>query len=324
MIKIGLIGLGFIGKTHLQNSLKLPNSRTVAVSDVSKKALLFARELGIKKTVTDYRQLVGDPNIDAVVISLPTYLHASCALEAAQSGKDIFLEKPLARNVEEGERIVSAAKRHGVKLMVGYVDRFNPSFIRLKQEIQSGRLGEVRIAYGTSVSSGPFFHRAETGIPSPVPNWWFDKELTGGGALIDLGCYLVNLFRWYFGEFIDIKCHLGHRFNMDVEDKATCIATLGTGVVAIINVGWFSQENREKIELLGTVRHANASYFHQNRIMKLTQLFTKTFFKYSPHFIELEHFANCIEHDIQPITSGEDALKDLEVISLAYENKMIL
>jgi predicted dehydrogenase len=143
---------------------------------------------------------------------------------SSRSKKHIFLEKPIAKNTTEAKEIISAAQRNSVKLMVGYPLRFDVAFRNIKEKIKSGTLGDVEIAYATYISAGPFFHRAESQAPAPVPEWWFNKELTGGGALIDTDIHIINLLRWYFGEIADIKSHLKYRFNLDFEDSATCIA----------------------------------------------------------------------------------------------------
>ena len=324
-VRIGLIGLGYVGKIHLRNSLNLESAKLTAVCDVSKKALRYAQKMGVKNTFTDYEQLLKDQNIDAVIIALPTHLHKKCAQKVAEAGKDIFLEKPLARSVKEGKEILAATKRNGVKTMVGYPLRFASSFLSLKEKIQSGVLGEVPSSYATFVSSGPFFHRAERDIPRPVPEWWFKKEMTGGGALIDLGCHLINLLRWYFGKITHIKSYLGYRFNMEIEDHATCIAKFESGPISIINVGWFSTGYQLKVELLGTVKHASAHRNPPNRIVAAAHqlLFNSSEF-WMPHLRELEYFAQCVKQDLPPNPSGNDALKDLETITQAYKNNIRL
>ena len=324
-VNLGLIGLGYIGKVHLRHSLSLTSANLVAVADVSKKALEKARKMGVKHTFSDYRQLLQNSSIDAVIIALPTHLHKNCALYFAEAGKDIFLEKPLARNQAEGREIVRSAEKHGVKLMVGYPFRFNPSFCSLEEKLRNGKLGEVQTAIATFVGTGPFMHRAEGYAPRPVPSWWFDRKLTGGGALIDLGSHVINLLRWYLGEIVDIKSYLGHRFNLDLEDHATCLAKFASGQIALINVGWFSLSYKVRVELFGTAKHGYAENNPPNRILQAVQLlFGRPSQYYLPHFWELEHFVDCLRHDRDPITSGEDAIKDLEVISLAYKNSVLL
>ena len=144
---------------------------------------------------------------------------------------------------------------------------------------------------------------------------------------MDLGSHMINLLRWYFGEITDIRSYLGYRFNLDVEDQATCIAKFASGTVAIVNTGWFSMDFQVKVEMLGTVKHALAIHppSQQNRIITALQLLiTKSSAYHQPHFRELEYFVHCIRNDLQPSISGKDGLKDLEAISLAYKNQLPL
>jgi len=324
-VKLGIIGLGYIGQTHLRHSLELANAQVSAVADLSKKALSKAKKAGVKKTFTKYEHLLKDPEIDAVIIGLPTHLHLRCAKEAAEAGKHIFLEKPIARNIEEAKEIVTAAQRNSVKLMMGYPLRFNQDFSTLRERVTDGTLGDVEVAHATYIGAGPFFHRAEGHAPVPVPEWWFNKELTGGGALMDVGSHMINLLRWYFGEITDIKSSLGYRFNMDFEDRATCLANFESGTFAIMDVGWFSQEYKLKIELLGSVGHATAQHTPSHPIITAIQMLTTGRSKfYEPHQKELQYFIKCLTEDLSPSPSGEDGLKDLEAIFLAYKNQINL
>ena len=324
-IRLGIIGLGYIGQIHLRHSLRLPDVQVSAVSDLSKKALAKAKNVGVRKTFTDYEQLLKDPEIDAVIIALPTHLHLRCAKQAAEAKKQIFLEKPIARNIQEAKEIISTAQKNSVKLMIGYPLRFNKTFRDLKEKINDGTLGDIEVAYAAYVSSGPFFHRAEGYAPVPVPEWWFNKELTGGGALIDLGSHIINLLRWYFGEITDVKSRLGHRFNLDLEDSAICLAKFESGTLAVINVGWFSREYQLKIDLLGSVKNASVQHFPSNPLLTVAQMLATGISKfYQPHFAELQYFTNCLINDASLSPSGEDGLRDLEAIFRAYKNEIRL
>ena len=324
-LRLGLIGLGYIGKVHLRHALKLTNANLVAVSDISKRALKNAKSAGVKKTFDSYEQLLKDPEIDAVIIALPTHLHLQCAIRAAEERKHIFLEKPIARNVQEAQEIISATRRNSVKLMIVYPLRFNSTFRNLKEKINRGTLGDVEIARATNVSSGPFFHRMQDYAPTPVPEWWFNKELTGGGVLVDLGCHMINLLRWYFGEIRDVKSYLSYRFNLDFEDSATCLAKFASGTLGIISVGWFSQVLNEQIELFGTVQYAKTQHRASSRIVAGAQmLITGRSAFFGPHLEELQYFVNCLASNLSPSPSGEEGLKDLQAISLAYDNQIHL
>lgn len=324
-IGLGIIGLGYIGKLHMRHALKIPNVDLVGVADFSKKAQREAKHAGVKKIFSNYEDLLKEPEVDAVIISLPTHLHLDCAQQAAESGKNIFLEKPIARSVEEGKQIVDLSHKNSVKLMMGYQLRFNEVFRNLKTKIDDGLLGDVVIAYASFISSGPFFHRAETHTPLPVPTWWFNKELTGGGALIDVGSHIINLLRWYFGEITSIKGHLSYRFNLDFEDGATCFAKFESGTTAVISAGWFSQGFNLGIDCFGSVNNEFVKHRPGNRLVAATQMLTTGLSSFHrPHFDELVYFANCLLNDSNPSPSGEDGLKDLEAIHNAYKNSMNL
>jgi predicted dehydrogenase len=325
IVKLGIIGMGYIGKIHLRHCLKIPNAEVLAVADVSKKALNNAKKIGVKRTYLSYSDLLQNQEVDAVVIGLPTHLHLQCAREAAENSKDIFLEKPIARNVKEAKEILSAARRHSVKLMMGYHMRFNKEFIAIREKMEKGFMGDIENAHATFISSGPFFHRAEGHAPVPVPDWWFNKDLTGGGVLIDLGSHMINLMRWYFGEITDIKGYFGHRFNMDFEDSAMCIAKFDSGTIALINVGWFSQEYFLKLNFFGSVKAASAEHSPSSILTSAFQMLATGKSKfYQGHFDELRHFVGCIINDQPPLFSGQEGLKDIEAISLAYENQIKL
>jgi myo-inositol 2-dehydrogenase/D-chiro-inositol 1-dehydrogenase/scyllo-inositol 2-dehydrogenase (NAD+) len=324
-VKLGIIGLGYIGQIHLRNCLKLKNARVIAAADLSKKARNRAKELGVKRTFRNYEELLEDPEVDAVIIALPTHLHLQCATQAAEAKKHIFLEKPMARNVKEAKEILSTVERNSVKLMMGYPLRFEEIFKNLKKEIDDGLVGDVEIAHAAYISSGPFFHRAEGSIPRRVPEWWFNKELTGGGALIDLGSHIINLLRWYFGEITDIKSCLRYRFNLDFEDSVTCLARFESGTLAVISVGWFSQGYHLRIDLHGSVKSISAQHLPSNPILTVIQMLTTGIPKfYRAHFAELQCFVNCLLNGLSPSPSGEDGLKDLEAISQAYKNQVYL
>jgi predicted dehydrogenase len=320
-VNLGIIGLGYIGKIHLRHSLKVPNINLVAVSDLSRKALKEAKNAGIQQTFINYEHLLKESDIDGVIVALPTHLHLQCVKQAAEANKHIFLEKPIAPNLKEAKEIVTKAQKNSVKLMIGYPLRFDKAFQELKTKIESGILGDIEIAHANFLSSGPFFHRTENDTPLPVPEWWFNKEMTGGGALIDLGCHLINPLRWYFGEITDIKSHLGHRFNLDLEDSAICFTKFESGTTAIITVGWFLEGYQLKIELLGTLDKAIAERRPGNLFLTTAQMLTTGMSAfYQPHFNELQYFANCLIEDCSPSPSGKDGLKDLEAIYKAYKN----
>ena len=324
-IRLGLIGVGGIGQLHLKHALMLPNVEVTAVADSSKSALDRAKGFGIKNLYVNYSELLRSSDVDAVLIALPTHLHLRCTREAAEVGKHIFLEKPIAVTVDEAKEVIASAERYSVKLMIGYPMRFNQHFLKLKDDVANGLLGDVESAHATYVCSGPFVHRADGHSPSPVPDWWFNIELTGGGVLVDLGCHIINLMRMLFGEVVDIKGRFGYRYNMDFEDSAVCLARFSSGTLATIDVGWYSQEYLLRLDLLGSVRHATVEHMPPPTLHALVQMLTKGISSFNmPHYRELQYFVDCLQNDFDPFPSGLDGLRDLEVISKAYKNSLSL
>jgi len=325
MVNIGLIGLGGIGKTHFYNSLRLKNARLVAVADISKTARQFAKAQGIKRVYNDYAKLLEDSSIDCVVIALPTFLHSECAIMAAECNKHIFLEKPLARNVKEGKEIVAKVQKAGVKTMVGYPLHFS-EFAKIKAEIDNGHLGDVVNAYGINIWRGPFrsISNEHAHIPFSVPDWWFNPQLTGGGALMDLGCHMINLLIWYFGDkIVSVKSVLGYRFGMPLEDYALCFIKFKQGISAIVNVGWYCSERIIKVELFGTVKTISMVVGPAKTSSRMLHILgIKPLPESSAFYNELDYFVKCVINDCMPSPSTADALKDLEIISLAYKNQI--
>ncbi len=320
-IKLGIIGLGYIGQVHMQNAMRISNAEVVAAADTSPKVLEKAKALGVKGLYADYKDLLHDPQVDAVIVSLPTHLHLNCARQAAEAKKDIFLEKPIAVTVEDAKEVLAVAQRNQVKLMLGYPLRFSQEFMQAKQDMDNGLIGDVENVHATYISSGPFFHRADGHSPVPVPDWWFNSQLTGGGVLIDLGCHMINLLRWFFGEIVDIQGQFGHRFNMDFDDSAICLARFESGSLAVINVGWFSQEYLLRVDFLGSVKNVSVEHMPESRVKTLYQMLTKGMSTFTqPHLNELQYFADSIANDLNPSPAGIDGLKDLEAIYKAYKN----
>lgn len=142
-LRVGLIGAGFIGALHARIYSENPMAELVAISDVNEEAgRKLADELGAD-FYTDYHELLGREDIDAVDICVPEDYHVQLAVAAAAAKKDIFLEKPIAKTKQEAEQIKQAAQENGVRLMIGHVLKFDPRYVQLKDAISSGRLGEI-------------------------------------------------------------------------------------------------------------------------------------------------------------------------------------
>ena len=262
LLSVGVIGLGRMGKLHFLNALNIKDVKVVAVADKSKTNQKYAEKYNVK-AYDDYAKLVDSEELDAVIISLPNFLRRESIFSASEKGLDIFVDKPLARNLAEAEEIVRKVRAGNVRLMVGVNYRYFDSVQKVKKILDEGRVGDVVVVTSELIMDGPFSHPL---VPKPVPEWWFDKEKAGGGALLDLGYHLIDIFNWMFGDLEIEFSTLGYRFGFPIEDSATVVLrSLKTGVRLVVNAGWFSKmifpNFNFRINLHGTVGYVSTDHF---------------------------------------------------------------
>ena len=188
MIKIGVIGAGFAGSFHARAYARIPGVEVSMIADRNgDKARALAVELGTR-AAADPDAILCDPSILIVDVALPTPLHPEYAIRALEAGKHVVIEKPLALSVEEADAMIDAADRNGGYLMVAHVLRFWPEYIGIRKVLQSGRLGQPRIATAHRLSNLPQW-----------ANWFRDPTMTGGSVL-DLHIHDLDLLNWLFGR----------------------------------------------------------------------------------------------------------------------------
>ena len=338
MLDVGVIGLGKMGMLHMMNCLHNDGVRVKAAADLSKRALNKAKLIGVKNLYTDYHDLLNDfhSSLDAVIISLPNFLHFESIQMALEAGLDVFVEKPLANTTRECSQIVRLVKKSGKKLMIGHCVRFFDAVERMKEIVDKGHIGKLEVVTLESIASGPFSHGV---IPKPVPEWWFDPEKVGGGALIDIGYHMIDLFRFFAGDCHLLFCHLGHKYNLPLEDSAIAVIESHDSLVrGIVHAGWYEQivfpQHDFRVILHGDYGNISTGHFEPNNIYTyaakegIKNLFRKirgkkikplAYAYYLEGFNkELKHFFDCIENDLEPSVSAVDGLKTIEVIEEAY------
>jgi len=185
---IGLIGCGRIAQwVHLNALASLPDVELVAIADLDPERRKEAKRRATKAIAfAHYQELLEKTEAEAVVICLPPALHAEAVIAALQQGKHVYLEKPLATNLDDANRILRAWRQSGKVGMIGFNYRFNPLYRAVKHHIQSGRLGEL-VSVRTVFSS-----------PQPEMPAWKQARKTGGGVLLDLASHHIDLLRFLF------------------------------------------------------------------------------------------------------------------------------
>jgi myo-inositol 2-dehydrogenase / D-chiro-inositol 1-dehydrogenase len=254
LVRVGIIGLGHMGQLHMLNAMRVDGVEVVAAADKSSKNLKFAQRYRVK-TYDDYCKLIEAEKLDAVIVSLPNFLKKEGVFCAADKGLDIFLDKPIARNLSEAQEMVRKVEKENIRMMVGVNYRYFPCVQKLKNKLDSGEIGDTVIASSELVLNGPISHAV---VPVPVPEWWLSKDMAGGGALLDLGYHLIDVLCWLMGDFDVAYSCFGHKLNLPVEDTGTVVLKSKNGdSTGIVNVGWFSKsifpDFNFRINMHGTV-----------------------------------------------------------------------
>ncbi|MCI4439513.1 Gfo/Idh/MocA family oxidoreductase [archaeon] len=186
-LKVALLGTGFVANFHMTAFKEIPNAEVVAVASKSQThAERFAKRWGIRKFYHGddaIEKAIKDPEVEAVDITLPNYLHSSAVALAAENHKNVIVEKPLARNLVEARQALDAVRRYGVLHAYAENMLFTPHMERAMEMINKGAIGNVILVRSREAHFGP--HSA----------WFWDPELSGGGALIDMGCHSVEVDR---------------------------------------------------------------------------------------------------------------------------------
>ncbi|MBC7289165.1 MAG: Gfo/Idh/MocA family oxidoreductase, partial [Armatimonadetes bacterium] len=229
-VKWGVIGCGGIAdrRTIPEGFMASPLAELVIVQDAAEeRARAVAEKYGVAEWSTDERAVVEHPDVEAVYVATPTYLHHDHVIMAAQAGKHVLCEKPLALNVPQAEEMVEACHDAGVKLGVNFMMRFHACHQWLRQAIVSGRLGKPVLAKAELTCWYP-----------PIPGAFRqDPKLGGGGALIDMGNHCIDLVEYLFGQRVRrVACFVANLVQgYASEDTAAVIAELDGGAIAMVN-----------------------------------------------------------------------------------------
>ena len=191
-LRVGVIGLGYAGTTHMKAFSKHPGTTLAAIAGKELDRLpVLAEEFNVAKTAHDWEDLVSDPSLDIISIATPNALHHPIAVAALNAGKHDFCEKPLAITADQAKEMVQAAKSNGRILEVAFNYRRREDIRKTQELVQEGKLGRV---YHSRVS-----WKRRSGIPG-LTSWFTSAKLAGGGAAIDLGPHLIDSLLYMLGE----------------------------------------------------------------------------------------------------------------------------
>ncbi len=230
--KIAMLGTGLIGRFYTMSLLKYRGKEQVVVaySRRAEQAQKFAAEFGIPRWTTDMAEAIRDPEVDTVVIGLPNYLHKQAALLAAEAGKAVLCTKPLATSADEALEMLEAVERAGV--FHGYLEDlvYTPKTLKALESARKGALGKVLWARSRETHGGPH------------SDWFWTKEQSGGGAIVDMGCHCIEIARNFIGKEnrpIEVTCWADTQVHpIDAEDHAVGLVRYDNGAIGQFEVSW--------------------------------------------------------------------------------------
>jgi predicted dehydrogenase len=247
-VRWGLIGAGDIVRKRVGEALRDGREcELVAVSRANASLVeAFAGEVGARRWYADWRDLVRDDGVEAVYVATPVVLHAEQTIAAAEAGKHVLCEKPMAMDVAECDRMIAACRANGVRLGIAYYRRFYPAVIRLRQILESGEIGEP--VFAQMIASEPFDPR-----PGEPRHWLVQPSISGGGPMADFGCHRIEVLLHLLGP-VSRSASIVARvaLDRDVEDTAAALLRFERGACAMVAVSNAAADRLDTLDVFGT------------------------------------------------------------------------
>ena len=321
-IGVGVVGCGFVGRgAHVPAFANLEHSLLAAVADPDEKRLgKVAKKYEGTATYKDFQELARDPKVEAVVVSLPTPLHAKAALAAIEAGKHVLCEMPLAASLDEAEQIIEAADKAGVLLMPGLTFRFTPNYVKAKQLFDEGKVGNLSAAIYRE-----FIPAKDLAGQWPADAWVWNLEASGG-PLYTLAVWSIDLMRWLMGTEISsvhstCKYTKLEQFGGTLGYDAFASLHFANGVVGCLQYSGSVTHSASvsRLELVGDTTNVIEAT-NNDKVTLLGDDPTKTEWNVKQpgpamwgHLQQDEHFVNCIKDGAQPIIVPDDGRKAMQV-----------
>lgn len=247
MIRVGVVGLGKMGLSHLSMVRAHPDVEVVAICDATSYMIdVLSKYTGVKG-YTDYSAMLAGTPMDAVVIATPSASHAPLTRQALERGLHVFCEKPFVLDADDGEALARLAQERGRVNQVGYHYRFVGAFQEMKRLLDAGAIGTV--SHVMAEAYGPV-------VLKPKGSSWRGKRSEGGGALYDYAAHPINLLNWFFGPALEASgTVLGQVFSKETEDEVYGTLRFRDGISGQLSVNWSDESHRKmttKITVWGT------------------------------------------------------------------------
>jgi predicted dehydrogenase len=319
--RIGIVGLGTIAQTiHLPILTRLQDVEILAVCDMDRaKAEFVAKKYNIRRSYSDYEEMLSrEGEIVGLDICTSTNAHRDVAIAALEAGKDLLVEKPLARTQKEAIEIIQAAKRIGRKIMVGMNNRFRPDSMILKSFIEEKELGKVYYA------KAGWLRKLEAANP-----WLTRKEKSGGGVVLDLGIVMFDLAFWMMG-YPEVKEVIAANYSHNtkgVEDSSVVFIKMKNGSTITIESSWSFEAEQDFFycDVFGTDGSGSLNPFRILKKMHGNLVNVAPVSHDTPQALYRKSYENELRHwigalrDLHPVIStGEEAVHRMKIVDAIY------
>ena len=320
-IGVVVVGTGYATEfLHLPNLARIPEVRIVGIVSRSQdKAQAVARRFGIEDCYTDFNQALKREDVSVVDLNLPTFLHKDYVIRAAGSGKHVLCEKPMATTLREADEMIDAVKSAGTKLMIAHVLRFWPDYVKVKQLVEEGYVGEAVAARAKRIP-GPGY--PWEGMPKEArgsPHW--KAEAKKGGGILDLQIHDIDYLRYLFTSPIEVVSAVGGRLTgktIDALDHSFAIFRLKDGRVWEVVSSWVRPIECPFIQNL-EVYGSEGYLVLDNQTSPSLTVYTRdgSTLRIDPpktdgYFDEIQHFVKCVLENRNPSITPEDSRASLE------------
>ncbi len=319
-IRLGVVGLGWVSQVfHLPVLSKCEDVELVAVCDKDKsRAKMIAERFGIKRVYSDYQQMLATEDLDSIDVCTSTDAHLPITIASLEAGKNVFVEKPIARHHSEAVQMAEAAKKYKKHLMVGMNNRFRPDTMILKSFVEKGELGKIFYAKSGWLRKLSSDNR-----------WMTQKDKSGGGVFLDLGIVVLDLVLWMMGfppvERVNAKMYM-HK-TKTVEDSCIVFLEMKYGTAIVLEVSWSFQSAQDFFysEFFGSEGSAmiNPLRIHKQlhgNLVNVTPVKTETPYNlYKKSYEnELKHFVGAARGLHQVISTGDEAVQRMRIVEAVY------
>jgi predicted dehydrogenase len=321
VVRWGLVGCGDIAEKRVAAALRESRGSTLVGVARARAELAadFAARHQVRRSYPDWRELVRDPEVDAVYVATPVRHHADQAVAAAEGGKHVLCEKPMALSVAEGERMIAAARSHGVRLGVAYYRHHYPVVRRLRELLASGEIGRPVLAEMQAFEAFD--------VPPDHPRAWFLRRAdAGGGPLFDFGCHRIEVLLDLLGPLEEARGFLANvRFaERDVEDTAVVHLRFRSGAVAVLSVTHAAFEPRDTLDLYGSKGSAHAPVLNDGGLRIVTAAGARDEV-HPPHANRhqplVEDFVSAVLESREPAVTGAVGLEVNRVLAAIDEGR---